>query len=102
MKQSQRFHVLRRSSSSLDRLCQVCPPTQFGLSRRRLTVMERSVLVGRPEDRTGSHRDGRHFTRSAEWPSENIGGERGIRTLKTRLSKLVMTRDFWGQGSISQ
>ena len=25
----------------------------------------------------------------------DIGGERGIRTLKTRVSKLVMARDFW-------
>jgi len=24
-----------------------------------------------------------------------IGGEAGIRTLRTRVSKLVMARDFW-------
>src|SRR5438045_1961975 len=43
--------------------------------------MERSVLSERCEHSTGSHRDGRYFTRNAQLPKEKVGGERGIRTL---------------------
>src|SRR5262245_3467870 len=50
------------------------------------------VQVTRPANRSRERRE-----RSAK-----VGGEAGIRTLRMRVSKLVMTRDFWLRRSNSR